>query len=108
MPLYEYRCTGCGPFELHRELALAAADAACPGCGAPAARMFSAPGGRVPRRQRQLEGLSGPGRGRLDRAQTGAPATGTLPAGVRLDGSGKPRARPSSRADERRPWQLGH
>jgi putative FmdB family regulatory protein len=108
MPLYEYRCTGCGPFELRRELALAVADAACPACGAPAPRMFSAPGGRVPRRQRQLEGLSGPGLRRLDRAQTGAPAIGTLPAGVRLDAGGKPRARPSSRPDGGRPWQLGH
>lgn len=108
MPLYEYRCTGCGPFEVRREPALAAADAACPGCGAPAARRFSAPGGRVPRRQRQLEGVGGPGRRRVDRALTGAPATGMLPAGVRLDGSGKPRAGKSSRPDDRRPWQLGH
>jgi hypothetical protein len=70
--------------------------------------MFSAPGGRAPRRQRQLEGLHGPALRRVDRAQSGDAAIGGLPAGVRLDGSGKPRAKPSSRHDDRRPWQLGH
>lgn len=39
MPTYEYACTGCGTFEFLRPIAERDRDTACPGCGAPAARV---------------------------------------------------------------------
>ncbi|ALU39191.1 hypothetical protein AS188_04835 [Kocuria flava] len=44
MPLYEYRCPACGVFEALRSMGAAGAEQACPGCGAPARRLMSAPG----------------------------------------------------------------
>jgi len=107
MPLYDYLCTGCGSFEAHADVSLASVGMSCPSCSAPATRLFSSPGGRVPRRQRQLEGLGGAALRRVDRAQAGAPSAGAMPAGTQLDRSGKPRL-PATGADHRRPWQLGH
>jgi putative FmdB family regulatory protein len=107
MPLYEYRCSGCGPFDVRGEAAVAAAGASCPSCGAPAARIFSAPGGRAPRGQRQLKNLSRSALSRIDRAQTGAPGFGGMAAGMPIDRGGKPLVRRTG-TDHRRPWQLGH
>ncbi|MFO7651846.1 MAG: zinc ribbon domain-containing protein [bacterium] len=46
MPIYEYRCAGCGRvFENLRERAAADSPAPCPGCGKPAERILSAPAG---------------------------------------------------------------
>jgi len=107
MPRYDFRCSRCGPFEVRAELSVVGGGAACPSCGALAVRMFSAPGGRVPRRQRQLEGLSDTALRRVDRVQAGVPSSGGLPLGARLDGGGRP-LMPRSGRDDRRPWQLGH
>ena len=43
MPTYDYRCAGCGEFEVRRPMAESAIPARCPGCGHPAARVFGAP-----------------------------------------------------------------
>jgi putative FmdB family regulatory protein len=43
MPVYEFICPDCGPFDVARPAALAAAGADCPACGSAAARVFSAP-----------------------------------------------------------------
>ena len=40
MPVYEYGCTACGPFEKYAALSDFRAPAACPDCGADAARMI--------------------------------------------------------------------
>jgi len=40
---YEYRCGGCGPFELDRPMGTAPPRMACPTCATDAARVFSAP-----------------------------------------------------------------
>ncbi|MGI8411444.1 MAG: zinc ribbon domain-containing protein [Solirubrobacteraceae bacterium] len=105
--LYEYRCSSCGPFDAHVAGSSPASGAACPSCGAAAERMFSAPGGRGPKRQRQLQGLSPAALGHVERAQVGAVSIGPLPAGAAVARGGRPmRSRP--RADERRPWQIGH
>lgn len=38
MPLYEYECRDCGPFEAMRPLAESAQPGECPGCGGAAPR----------------------------------------------------------------------
>jgi putative FmdB family regulatory protein len=75
MPLYDFVCAGCGPFEARRPVSDPAA--ACPGCGEPGSRVYSAPGVRrmaaplrraLEREQRSAgapEVVSRPGPGRM-------------------------------------------
>lgn len=44
MPAYVFTCDGCGPFELSRSAAAAAAPADCPACRGQARRVFTPPG----------------------------------------------------------------
>lgn len=44
MPVYDFVCAGCGPFEQWRPASEPAAH--CPACSAPARRVFAAPGVR--------------------------------------------------------------
>ncbi len=104
MALYGYRCSYCGPFETRANSRSAGAPAPCPTCGELSPRSYSAPGGRSPRRARQLDGVGRTGRERIDRAQDGVPRAGPLPPGrhVHPGGPAPTRAGPS------RPWQVGH
>lgn len=82
MPLYEFRCADCGPFDLRRDMADAAATAPCPSCARPAPRRYGvgvgpAPGGG-------LRGAGRADRARVDRARTGEPAVTGPPSGRRL------------------------
>lgn len=43
MPVYEFRCDGCGSFEERRSLEEVEQAAYCPGCGTAARRVYSAP-----------------------------------------------------------------
>jgi putative FmdB family regulatory protein len=43
MPLYEFRCSDCGMFDLWRIMAECSDPAYCPDCDQPAQRVFSAP-----------------------------------------------------------------
>jgi putative FmdB family regulatory protein len=43
MPLYEYKCETCGPFEQWRTLAEVGTPMLCPTCQAVAKRVFSPP-----------------------------------------------------------------
>lgn len=43
MPLYEFRCEGCGIFDVWRSIAESTSSADCPTCEAPAKRIFSPP-----------------------------------------------------------------
>jgi putative FmdB family regulatory protein len=43
MPLYNYECVQCGPFEEFRPMAAFAAPHACPQCREPAPRVLAAP-----------------------------------------------------------------
>lgn len=43
MATYSYRCGHCGPFEVYRPMGQAESAEPCPGCGASAARRFTAP-----------------------------------------------------------------
>jgi putative FmdB family regulatory protein len=44
MPVYAYRCDGCGPFEVVHSMAEAGAGTRCPECGGEARRVFTPPG----------------------------------------------------------------
>lgn len=44
MPVYEFRCEACGPFDAHHAMAQVPRAQACPACGADARRVFSAVG----------------------------------------------------------------
>ena len=107
MPVYEYSCPACGPFERDQPGTLASAGpVACASCGLPSERVFSVPGGRGPRRARQLDGVGRAGLERIDASEQGVPRVGTPPAGRRMHG-GVPL--PDAHAKHPgRPWQLGH
>jgi putative FmdB family regulatory protein len=107
MATYGYRCAWCGPFERRANPRTAGAPALCPTCGALGPRTYDAPGGRSPRRARQLDGVGRPGRARIERAEAGAATAGPMPAGARLPRGGAVRpATPA--AGPGRPWQVGH
>ena len=44
MPVYEFRCEACGPFDAHHAMAQVPRSQDCPACGADARRVFSAVG----------------------------------------------------------------
>jgi len=46
MPIYEFVCEGCGPFEQRRSFAEAGDPMSCPSCGNEAQRVFSIPNTR--------------------------------------------------------------
>lgn len=43
MPLYDYQCNGCGPFEMWHAMAETSTPKACPECDEVASRIFTAP-----------------------------------------------------------------
>jgi putative FmdB family regulatory protein len=107
MALYEYSCPACGIFEREQPGALAsAAPVACGCCGLESARVFSAPGGRGPRRTRQLDGAGRATLQRIDRSEQGIPRVGAPPPGRHIHGGApSPSGNPEHAS---RPWQVGH
>ena len=75
MPLYEFVCEGCGPFEQWRPVSEPGGH--CPACSAPARRVFSAPGVRR---------MGAPLRKALDREERSA----AVPEVVSHPGPGRP------------------
>lgn len=43
MPLYQFQCQDCGPFDERRAIQNAGDPASCPACGRDATRVFTAP-----------------------------------------------------------------
>ena len=82
MPVYEYRCPTCGPFDLRRAYDRAVQPAPCPACASPSRRVYTAPGTRS--RSGPSAGASAADRALLDRASSGAPTVTTAPSGRRL------------------------
>ena len=86
MPVYEFRCPACGPFDLRREITEAAAAAPCPSCEQPATRRYGVGAGRAP-----TGPLRDAGRGeraRVDRALSGEPVVTGPPSGRRISRAG--------------------
>ncbi|WP_047864293.1 FmdB family zinc ribbon protein [Rubrobacter aplysinae] len=91
MPVYEYRCPECGPFEVwrdHRE----GGEPVCPGCGGEARRVYSAPA------VSDRTGTRGEAKRRMERGPEPGIGRRSLP--------GDPSPRP--RKGGGRPWQIGH
>ena len=95
MPVYDFVCDDCGPFEQRRSLAEAGDPMACPRCGKEARRVYS-----MPNTKRMPAGLSKA----MDRAEKSAhePEVVRRPAGGGSKGHGH------GHAHRGRPWALGH
>ncbi|SOC53432.1 putative regulatory protein, FmdB family [Blastococcus aggregatus] len=89
MPLYEFRCPACGPFDLHRSMREAPAAAPCPTCDQPAQRWYGVGFGRPATGVLRDAGRAD--RARVDRAYSGEPVVTGPPAGRRLPGGGRHR-----------------
>ncbi len=94
VPVYEFVCGDCGPFEQQRSFAEAGEPMACPSCGREARRVYS-----MPNTRRMPTALSGA----MDRAEKSAhePEVTRRPVGG---------TRPGKRGNQGhgRPWTLGH
>lgn len=88
MPLYEYRCPQCGPFDVRRTLEEASTPLSCPACTAPARRVYTPPG--TASLNRLLSGAGAADRRRVDRALSGEPVVTGPPRGRRLPTGGHP------------------
>lgn len=82
MPLYEFRCPQCGPFDRWLGFDETKDDLTCPTCTRPAPRVFTAPGVRTT--GGPLASVSRGDRARYDRARTGEPTVTGPPSGRRL------------------------
>ena len=110
MPLYEYQCDDCGPFEARAPMAECARSAACPKCSAPARRvLLTAPriAGMSAHRREAHElnerSADSPKRGaphQFDRPDRQARQTG--------DGPRKPDRNGAKGFPGRRPWMISH
>ena len=68
MPLYEFRCPQCGPFDLRRDMQDVADAAVCPSCDRPARRVYSFSSGGRPW-SGPLRDATRADRARVDRAR---------------------------------------
>ncbi len=88
MPLYEYRCEQCGPFDQRRQAEDASRPLPCPRCSATANRVYTPLAS--PSRIATGTQVSAGDRTRVDRARTGEPVITGPPAGRRLRSRGHP------------------
>jgi putative FmdB family regulatory protein len=94
VPVYEFVCEDCGPFEQRRSFAEAGDPIACPSCGREARRVYS-----MPNTRRMPTALSGA----MDRAEKSAHEPEVTRRPVGGTGSGK-----GHHQSHGRPWTLGH
>lgn len=104
MPIYEFACQGCGPFDVVRPMAQAADPADCPGCGAGAARVFSTPAGRAPIAAGVRAGLAAEERSRDAPQRVNGSQIGHGHGHHHHHHSG---AKPAT-SNGGRPWQISH
>jgi putative FmdB family regulatory protein len=103
VPFYGFTCGACGPFDVQRPMAAAGEPADCPGCGTPAARVFSAPASTV----------RSPGAvaDAVDERSRHAPERVTRAVGGDGHGGhghGHSHDHGGSRSSRGRPWQISH
>lgn len=99
MPLYEFFCAECGPFEQRRAMSQASEPADCPSCAEPAPRLISAPNLR---RTTPLQRMM------LGRNEAGAePRVSRSPTGAEPGAPAEPHTH-NHKHHPHRPWMLGH
>lgn len=91
MPVYEFLCVTCGPFEQRRSLQEAGEPMACPMCQMVATRIYSTGG---------LILTSGKVRRRIEQSAE--------PKVVKRPSPADPSTIPLQQSVRGRPWQLGH
>jgi putative FmdB family regulatory protein len=94
VPVYEFVCENCGPFEQRRPFAEAGDPMACPSCGDEARRVYSMPNTRR---------MAAPLFGAMNRAEKSAHE----PDVVRRPSEGAA-SRREHHHGHGRPWTLGH
>jgi putative FmdB family regulatory protein len=94
VPVYEFMCDDCGPFDQRRSFAEAGDPMACPTCGRDARRVYSSPNTR-----RMPTALSGA----MDRAEKSAHEPEVVRRPVGDTGSEK-----GHHQSHGRPWTVGH
>ncbi len=82
MPLYEFRCPQCGPFDLRRDMQDVADAAVCPSCDQPARRVYTVSAGRP--WGGPLRDAGKADRARVERARSGEPVITGPPSGRRF------------------------
>ena len=92
MPVYEYCCEDCGPFERWRDHRESGDGMRCPECGAFSRRFYSAPAFTAHTKAEKEV------RRRMDR--------GAEPQVTGRQSAGDPSPKP--RRSGGRPWQIGH
>lgn len=97
MPLYEFLCASCGPFEQRRVMSQAGEPVPCPDCAVPAPQVISAPNLRhTTPLQRMM----------LNRNEAGAePHVAKHPSG---EEHAAPHKAKHEHHRKHRPWMLGH
>ena len=98
MPLYDYDCLACGPFEAARAMIDFAGPAPCPACGEAAPRALSVPGLRVLDPARRLAHST-------NEASAHAPRRS---GGVHSSGCKCCSSRPKTKSAGSRPWMISH
>ena len=93
MPIYEFACEGCGPFEERRAYEEASEAARCPTCEGEARRVYSMP---------NLKSMSPALSGAMDRAEKSAHEPEVARRKVGGDHAGH------RHVSSGRPWALGH
>jgi putative FmdB family regulatory protein len=82
VPVYEFRCADCGPFDLRRDMQDAADTALCPSCRQLAGRVYTVSGGWP--WSGPLRDAGKADRARVERARSGEPVITGPPAGRRV------------------------
>lgn len=95
MPIYDFACEDCGPFEQRRSFAESGAPAACPSCAREARRVYS-----MPNTRRMPTALSGA----MDRAEKSVHE----PEVVQRPAAGGASSGKKHQHSHGRPWALGH
>jgi putative FmdB family regulatory protein len=98
MPLYDYRCEGCGPFEEWRAMRDAAKDITCPSCGGRARWAISAP---------NISTISSAYREGSARNERSADEPGVVTRSPSAMGEGAKKSHGHAHGP-RRPWMIGH
>lgn len=94
MPVYEFECEGCGPFERQRSFEVSSDPTRCPECGGESRRVYSMPSFKpLSKGQKEV---------RRREEQSGEPKLG-----VKSRPEGPP-AKPGFQRGGGRPWEISH